>query len=839
MKFPEILTQKNQWLVWRFESNPGDKKPRKVPYYVSGKRRTGTQGDESDRAALSSYDRALALVEFGQYDGLGFASLKNDGLIAIDIDSNADPELTQKLIAGLNSYTEVSPSGNGYHIWVQGNTRTFKNNDVGIEVFCGSQFLTMTGKQVESTPFEVNPILDKALDRLRVIVKGERNEVRPAAPVVSEQTEMQKVESALAFVSSDCGYTEWTNVAAALNKAFGLSAFSLFDYWSSKSPKYNREYTQQKYYRDVQSMQDINLATIYKMACDNGWKPPKDPNWKPEPKATAPKIIEPEAEVIDEEKLIEAEKEAQGADLYFRCLGYDHDVFYLFQNEKRQICEMRKGDFTESGLITLAPIDFWQAYFPAKTGFDKSGAIDWLFRKCYKAGVFRPEAVRGLGAWVDEGRSVYHFGSHLLVDGKEIKIGQMDSRFIYELAKRIELSTDQTLNVADGRKILNTAKMFRWTRPASAPLLCGWLMLSRLCGALHWRPHVWLTGESGSGKSTIMDKFIFSLISNSAVFAQGNSTEAGIRQRLKCDALPVLFDESEQNNEREQNRVQNILAMIRQASSESGAQTLKGTVSGTSLQFDIRSMFMLSSIQVNMLMQADRERITVLALKSKRQENAADQWKLLEKNLIDIGLDKTIGDRLFLRGLSMLPQILKNIEVFRIAASHFFGTVREGDQYGTMLAGCWSLCEDREATHEDAMDMLNKLDWDEHTVAKESNESEKTLATILERKVRSNVGEVTLYEIINTARNGAQGDLSQDEATALLGRHGMRLIDTGLLVSNNSNAITELMRGSQYQADWRGQIMRVDGVTKYENKAVRINGIVSKCIHIEFSTVGV
>ena len=836
MNFPKELTEKNQWLVWRFEQLEGDKKPRKVPYYVNGKKRSGKQGDEADLANLSSYENAINALEFGNYEGLGFASIKNDGLIAIDIDSNAEPSLAKKLVRGLNSYTEISPSGNGYHIWVQGETRTFKDNNVGIEVFCGSQFLTMTAKQVEGTPFDVNPISEKALNRLREIVKGKQDNVKPAAPTCApEQNELQKVESALAFVSSDCGYTEWTNVAAALNKAFGLSAFGLFDYWSSKSPKYNREYTQKKYYRDVQSMQDINLATIYKMACDNGWKPPKDPNWKPEPKAQPLKAIE---QPIDEDVLVEQEKSANEMELYFRCLGYDHDVFYLFQNEKRQICEMKKGDFTEAGLLTLAPAEFWETYFMSKTGINRKAAQNWLFRKCYQAGVFRPDAIRGLGAWVDNNRSVYHFGSHLLIDGKKTAIGDVASRYIYELSKPIELNTDESLSNEDGRKILQTAKMFRWTRPASAPLLCGWLMLSRLCGALKWRPHIWITGESGSGKSTIMDKFIYTLISNSAVFAQGNSTEAGIRQKLKCDALPVLFDESEQNNEREQNRVQNILAMIRQASSESGAQTLKGTISGQSLQFDIRSMFMLSSIQVNMLMQADRERITVLALKSKRQENAADQWKLLEKNLIDIGLDDTIGDRLFLRGLRMLPTILKNIEVFRIAAARHFGTVREGDQYGTMLAGCWSLCEDREATQKDAEYMLQNLEWDEHVATKESNESEKTLAAILERKIRSNVGEVTLYEVINTARNGANGDLSQDEATNLLGRHGMRLNETGVLISNNSNAITDLMKGSPFQADWRGQISRLDGVTKFD-KIVRINGTPSRCIHILFATVGV
>jgi len=234
MNFPQELKNQNQWLVWKFEQYEGDKKPRKVPYYVSGKKRSNKQGSEPDLAALSDFDTASALVDFGQYDGLGFALLPDDNFIGIDIDSNADPELTKNLIAGLNSYTEISPSGNGYHIWVTGQTRTFKDNNVGIEVFCNAQFLTMTGKHLDGTPFEINPISDKALERLREIVKGKRSEPQRTASAqpVSDQA---KIESALAFISSECGYDDWYKIGAAIYSALGESGFSVFDYWSSKS----------------------------------------------------------------------------------------------------------------------------------------------------------------------------------------------------------------------------------------------------------------------------------------------------------------------------------------------------------------------------------------------------------------------------------------------------------------------------------------------------------------------------------------------------------------------------------------------------------------------------
>ena len=71
--FPVELTSRKQWLLWSFEKYEGDKKPRKVPYYINGKKRTGTQGSPEDLAQLATYQQAKNALEFGDYSGLGFA----------------------------------------------------------------------------------------------------------------------------------------------------------------------------------------------------------------------------------------------------------------------------------------------------------------------------------------------------------------------------------------------------------------------------------------------------------------------------------------------------------------------------------------------------------------------------------------------------------------------------------------------------------------------------------------------------------------------------------------------------------------------------------------------
>src|SRR3546814_8012987 len=86
--------------------------------------------------------------------------------------------------------------------------------------------------------------------------------------------------------------------------------------------------------------------------------------------------------------------------------------------------------------------------------------------------------------------------------------------------------------------------------------LAGWIAIAVICGALNWRPHVWLTGSSGSGKSWLLDNVIRPLIGAIAVYCQSNSTEAGIRQTLATDARPVLFDEAESEDAKAQVRIQ-------------------------------------------------------------------------------------------------------------------------------------------------------------------------------------------------------------------------------------------------------------------------------------------
>lgn len=532
---------------------------------------------------------------------------------------------------------------------------------------------------------------------------------------------------------------------------------------------------------------------------------------------------------------------------YFTILGYDHDRYYVFQHERKQITVMTKGDLTETGLITLAPIQWWEREFPSDKGLNKKAAVNWFVRTAHAQGIYDPSRLRGRGAWVDAGRIVFHFGNVLWVDGKPTDVTKIESRYTYELERSLPNPDVEPLTAEEGGHLLEIAEMFRWTKPASAPLLAGWVALAPLCGALRWRPHIWLTGGAGSGKTTVLNEYVHALLNGMDVYAQGNSTEAGIRQTLRSDALPVLFDESESNEESDRKRIQGVLALIRQASSESAARTLKGTAGGDAMHFHIRSMFALASIQVGMKYQADWERLTVLALRPKRDDGSeeekqrnAEEWRQIKEALYGIGRDEKLPARLFRRSLDLLPVTLKNIDIFAEVAGLKFGSQRDGDQYGTLMAGAWSLTHDGIATPEEARAWLDQYDWSEYLENADTEESVKALSALLESQIRLGGGvTVNVYELVKRASGANVPALAIDveQADAALQRHGMKIRGDRLLLSNNSQELRRLVAGTPYEADLRGQLLRVKGADRYNNRTQKFNGIDSKCISLPLSEI--
>lgn len=526
----------------------------------------------------------------------------------------------------------------------------------------------------------------------------------------------------------------------------------------------------------------------------------------------------------------------------FTVLGYEHGTYYLFLHEKKQIMDYSRRDFSASGLIEIADQNYWELNFAGKNGVNATAAANFIIRLAHRRGIYDPNNVRASGAWIDDDRFIFHHGSYLSVDGVKTDVTRIKSRHVYELTRTLPPPAEAALSDADGTRILDVAKMFRWSRPGSAALLAGWIFLAPICGALRWRPHIWLTGQAGNGKSTILEKFVFPLIGKGAcIYGQGNSTEAGVRQAVGSHALPVLLDEAEKNDEKETARVEALLSLIRQSSTESAAETLKGTVSGGGMSFHVRSMFCLASILVGLNKKADIDRLSILTLLPARgMPGAIEHWEKTSQAVYDLTRDTELRGRLLRRAINMMPRIRENIEVFVKVAAKSFGSQRDGDQYGTLLAGAWSLTSSEPATPEDAEALIGQFAWDEHIEQADTDDSKQALSALMGAMIRDGGLQISVHDLISCSLGELVDglSLSRDVARRLLRSNGVLVEGDRLILPNQSTALRNLLDGTPFAADPKSVFGRLKGATNNGGKQVKFNGIKTRVVSLPLELVG-
>lgn len=259
---PQFLKELPAWLLWRFEQVPGEKKPRKVPHYVDGGKRFGTQGTDEERRRLASYDKALAALQAGKgkWSGLGLAMLPEWGIVALDfddcvVDGKLVPEV-ENLVTG--TYAEYSPSGNGVRAFMAGQLQDRKSRakpgQWGVEFFHAKGFVTITGNVLEVCELVGDEDTCAELSPAVQALYQERFKAAPVAPVqgaaweaddplmVSPPMGLRLSELAELVLAQDpnCDYDTWRQVGMAVHHERNgeEDGFLLWDEWSSKGTEY-------------------------------------------------------------------------------------------------------------------------------------------------------------------------------------------------------------------------------------------------------------------------------------------------------------------------------------------------------------------------------------------------------------------------------------------------------------------------------------------------------------------------------------------------------------------------------------------------------------------------
>ncbi len=153
---PPEMCVREQWICWREENRNGDLT--KIPVDPE----TGDFASSTDDRTWGDLETALEYAESARADGVGFVFTSTDPIAGIDLDKCRDPETgrpdkdAKEIVQQLDSYTEVSPSGTGYHVLVHGDLPDGRNRRNGVEMYDKSRFFTVTAQHVSGTPTVIN-----------------------------------------------------------------------------------------------------------------------------------------------------------------------------------------------------------------------------------------------------------------------------------------------------------------------------------------------------------------------------------------------------------------------------------------------------------------------------------------------------------------------------------------------------------------------------------------------------------------------------------------------------------------------------------------------------------
>ena len=290
---PAMLRDLKAWLVWQLEPDPSLPKPRKVPYYVNGKRRHGTQGSPSDRKQLVTFAEARDFATKHNYAGVGFCLMPEFNIVAGDFDDCVTPSTTDsdedvhpdvlRLTAG--TYAEYSPSNRGVRAFWQsdsvGNGKDLSRTPFGFELFSTKGFVTFTGCMLHQTEFTAceNVIAPMPKDVLKFI-KSRFSAPRKASELINDDdpasvlytynppqtTEPGEVQQLLNSISADINYDDWITVGMALHHQYQGSdeGLAIWNTWCATSEsKYTEGEPEAKWHSfSTHTQNPITLASL-------------------------------------------------------------------------------------------------------------------------------------------------------------------------------------------------------------------------------------------------------------------------------------------------------------------------------------------------------------------------------------------------------------------------------------------------------------------------------------------------------------------------------------------------------------------------------------------------
>jgi putative DNA primase/helicase len=161
---PEELRELPRWVVWRWgEIDQKTGKRKKPPFRAEA---PALHASSTIEATWGTFAQALKAVENGRADGIGFAL--GPPYVGVDLDEELSESDQGAVMVALNSYSERSVSGTGYHVVVKAHLNGRGRHPHGIGVFQEGRLFYFSGEHVEGMPASIEERqaeLDRVLEQ--------------------------------------------------------------------------------------------------------------------------------------------------------------------------------------------------------------------------------------------------------------------------------------------------------------------------------------------------------------------------------------------------------------------------------------------------------------------------------------------------------------------------------------------------------------------------------------------------------------------------------------------------------------------------------------------------
>lgn len=476
---------------------------------------------------------------------------------------------------------------------------------------------------------------------------------------------------------------------------------------------------------------------------------------------------------------------------------------------------------------------------PVVLGVDVRDATKCLLKAAAKRGTFDPsERVRGRGAWDVNGALLWHAGDALYrVNQGRLEAmppGEIDDLF-YPARPKIMRPWPMAVAPAESpaQAIFKALTTWSFERKAfDAVLIVGGIGCMIAGGALPFRPHMAFMGDFGVGKTALMN--LVQAVVGSALHRTGNTSEAGIRQRLGLDCMPVAIDEFEATADN--SRAKQIIDLAR--ISYDGARLWRGGADHKGVEFQARSSFFCNGIQLPPMGSADRSRFAIVNL------GKIDAKRMGEPPVID----GEAGRQILRALMDTWGEMRRVLDGWRTVLRAAGLTDRAQNTYGTLFAVAQLLLGDetmeaagfdmteagrlgeliaRETSEERGAQVENWRDCLEYmlgsTIDAWRSGERITPGGVIEQ-LESNKAGVDIAWVRDRLAAAGLGIIAEE-----IGPGRMRYL---LAVPQKSPALEKLFVAERWkQGGWTGALKQgvASGVVRAEPRAVKINRVTTWC----------